>query len=256
MLSLHALPAFNDNYIWALAAPDGRAVIVDPGQADPVRAAADAGLRPVALLLTHHHADHIGAVPELLQRWPVPVYAPHDDRIADASERVAQGSRVRIEALDACFEVLEVPGHTRSHIAFVGAGRLFCGDTLFSLGCGRLFEGTPEQMLDSLDRLAALDGELEVCCGHEYTLANARFALEVEPENEDLRQRYEQAARQRAAQLPTLPSTLDRERRTNPFLRCDQPGPRHAARARLGREPRNRAESFATLRAWKDGFSA
>lgn len=256
MLTLHALPAFEDNYIWALAAPDGRALIVDPGQTAPVVRASEDGLRPVAILLTHHHADHIGGARELAQRWNLRCYAPADERIDGADEVVVEGSRVRVPEIGAEFDVMEVPGHTRSHVAFVGAGQLFCGDTLFSLGCGRLFEGTAEQMLASLDRLRTLPGTLQVCCGHEYTVANGRFAAVVEPENEALRQRRQEAAQARAAGRPSVPSRLEQECATNPFLRCDQPGPIQAVTSRLGRPPQNRIETFATLRAWKDGFRA
>ena len=254
MLELRALSAFEDNYIWVLVAPDGRAVVVDPGQAAPVFAAAQQGLKPVAILLTHHHADHVGGTAALRERWPLACYGPDDARIEGLDERVRDGDRVRLGALGLEFGVLEVPGHTRSHVAFVGAGRLFCGDTLFSLGCGRLFEGSPAQMLESLDRLAALPGGLEVCCGHEYTLANAAFASEVEPENAALQARRAEARALRAAGRPSVPSRLEDERAANPFLRTALEPVRRAAAARLGREPQNRVETFATLRAWKDGY--
>jgi hydroxyacylglutathione hydrolase len=256
MLQLHALPAFDDNYVWALAAPDGRAVVVDPGQAAPVIDAATRGLRPVAVLLTHHHADHVGGAAELRARWNIPCYAPSDERIDGVDEVVVDGSRVRIDSIGVDLDVLAVPGHTRSHIAFVGAGHVFCGDTLFSLGCGRLFEGTPAQMLDSLERLAALPGETQVCCGHEYTVANARFAARVEPANPRLQQRALEASRLCAAGLPSVPSRIDGERATNPFLRTREPAIVATVTERLGRAPRDRVETFATLRAWKDGFRA
>lgn len=254
-MRLLPLPAFEDNYIWALSRDDGSALIVDPGDAAPVLAAADGGLAPAAILLTHHHHDHVGGVPALLARWPdLPVVGPADPRVATATLRVGQGDVVELAGWR--FEVHAIPGHTVSHIAFHGHGVLCCGDTLFSLGCGRLFEGTPTQMLDSLDRLAALPPGTRVCCGHEYTVANAAFALAVDPDNASLRQRATEAGAQRRAGRPTLPSTLAAEREANPFLRVDAPPVRAAVAARLGREPVDRVEAFAELRRWKDGFRA
>jgi hydroxyacylglutathione hydrolase len=255
-MRLTALPAFEDNYIWALVDDDGNAVIVDPGDAAPVLAASSLGLWPAGVLLTHHHPDHCGGVAALRERWPtLPVYAPEDPRIPHATERVGEGSRFQLNNRD--FSVLAVPGHTLSHIAFHGAeGHLFCGDTLFSLGCGRLFEGTPAQMLESLERLAALPGDTAVCCGHEYTLANAAFARAVDPANDALRRRSEEAQAMRNAGRPTLPSTIATELATNPFLRVDTLAIRTAVARRLGREPADRVETFAELRRWKDGFRA
>lgn len=248
-----ALPAFDDNYIWALRAPDGALVVVDPGDAGPVFALA--GDDPVAaVLLTHHHADHVGGVATLRARWPdVRVHGPHDDRI-DATDRVADGDRIMVGPWT--FDVLSVPGHTRSHVAYHGHGLVFCGDTLFSLGCGRMFEGTPAGMLASLDRLAALPGETRVCCAHEYTLANAAFARVVEPGNPALAQRIAEAHDQREAGASTLPSTIAAERAANPFLRVDVPEVRKAAERRVGGALRARADVFATLRSWKDTFRA
>jgi hydroxyacylglutathione hydrolase len=254
-VDLIPLPAFADNYIWALVGDDGGALLVDPGEAAPVFAAADAGLAPRGILLTHHHHDHVGGVPALLERWPgLPVAAPVDERIGHATLRVGQGDRV--EMAGRVFDVHEIPGHTVSHIAFHGHGVLCCGDTLFSLGCGRLFEGTPMQMLDSLDRLAALPGETRVCCGHEYTVANAAFARIVDPGNDALRRRTEEARALRDAGRPTLPATLADERAANPFLRVDSPAVQAALAARVGRAPADRVEAFAELRRWKDGFRA
>ena len=279
-MQLQALPAFDDNYIWVLSADGGRALVVDPGEASPVLAAAERGLKPAAVLLTHHHNDHIGGTSELLRRWPeLPVIAPHDDRIALATRRVGDGDRLELEGWS--LEVLGVPGHTLSHIAFHlpaggaagddgtagasvdgdgrdadGTGLLFCGDTLFSLGCGRLFEGSAAQMVASLERLAALPGTTRICCGHEYTLSNAAFARVVEPENPALRRRTDEAQTMRDAGRPTLPSTLASERACNPFLRCGQPSVQAAITRRLGRAPRDRVETFAELRRWKDGFRA
>ena len=256
----HPLPALRDNYIWTLVGDDGAAIVVDPGEADPVLQAAADGLRPAAILLTHHHADHVGGTAALCQRWPgLEVFAPADARIPAASRRVAEGDGVAVAGCR--FRVLEIPGHTSSHVAFVSedaaqGGPVFCGDTLFSLGCGRMFEGTPPQMLASLNRLAALPGQARVCCGHEYTLANAAFAAVVEPGNAALARRTAQAAAQRARGEPTVPSRLQDERAANPFLRVDAPEVRRSVAARLGREPADRVEVFAELRRWKDGFQA
>ncbi len=247
--------AFADNYIWLLRRGDAVA-IVDPGDAAPVVAALDRlGLTPLAILCTHHHGDHTGGVENLLARWRVPVYGPARERIPGITHRVGDGDRVTPgDGLG--FEVLEVPGHTAGHIAYHGQGALFCGDTLFSAGCGRLFEGSAVQMHASLARLAALPEDTRVYCAHEYTASNLRFARAADPDNPDIAAHQVRVAALRAAGRPTLPSTIGLERRVNPFLRAHLPALKHSAEAHAGRTLSGPAAVFAELRHWKDGFRA
>lgn len=248
-----AIPAFQDNYLWLMS---GRrqAVLVDPGDAGPVMEALESRqLELSTILITHHHADHIGGVAELRSAWPnVRVFGPEDSRIP-ADFRVSEGMTVSLEALGlGTFEVLEVPGHTRSHIAYYGAGDLYCGDTVFVCGCGRLFEGTPEQMHSSLSKIRRLPEETRVYCAHEYTLDNVEFALWVEPENEDLKSYQTEALTMREAGMPTVPSTLGLEKKCNPFLRFDTPAVVAAAQRRMGRKDLAEYEVFGEIRRWKD----
>jgi hydroxyacylglutathione hydrolase len=257
MLDVTPVGAFSDNYIWLIhgIADDRRVAVVDPGDATPVlRALSAGGLELGALVITHHHGDHTGGIPELLARGPVPVYGPAGERIPGRTHALRDGDVVEIDGLGLRFEVIDVPGHTAGHIAYYGHGALFCGDTLFSGGCGRLFEGTPAQMTASLDRLAALPADTHVYCAHEYTLSNLRFAGAVEPGNADLAAYTARADALRAEGRPTLPSTVGLERAVNPFLRCDEPEVVRAAEAHSGRTLGDRVEVFATVRQWKDGF--
>ena len=255
MLNVTPVRAFQDNYIWLIRSPDNRrAAIVDPGDARPVlRALNEAGITPVAMLITHHHMDHVGGVQQLLERYPgLPVFGPAQERIPAITQRLTQGATVALGELDARFQVLDVPGHTAGHIAYYGEGALFCGDTLFANGCGRLFEGTPVQMHASLSKIAALPGETLVYCAHEYTLDNIAFAKWVEPANPDLRQREQAARALRERDMPTVPSRLELERRTNPFLRFDVPEVIQAAERFAGRPLAAGAETFGVVRYWKD----
>lgn len=254
MLAIHAVPAFQDNYLWVIARGD-RAAVVDPGDAAPIESfLAARGLTLAAILATHHHGDHVGGLQALKRRWSCPVFGPAGEAIGGLDERLAEGDRIGVPGLDLALGVLDVPGHTAGHIAYVGEGVAFCGDTLFACGCGRLFEGTPAQMAASLAKLAALPGATRVYCAHEYTLANIRFAQAVEPGNAALeaRRAREQAKRDRGE--PTVPSTIAEERATNPFLRCAEPEVVASATRRAGRALAGPVDVFATLREWKNTF--
>jgi hydroxyacylglutathione hydrolase len=254
MLKIVPVPAFQDNYIWLLCG-SRHAAVVDPGDAKPVREFLQReGLELCAILATHHHPDHVGGIAELAAERRVPVFGPRAEPIPAVTAAVAEGDAVTIPELDATFSVLDIPGHTRAHIAYYRPGTLFCGDTLFACGCGRLFEGTPEQMYASLQKLAALPEETRVYCAHEYTLANIRFALAVEPDNAALQARAASAQATRARHEPTVPSTIALELATNPFLRCSEPSIRAAAQRRGGSADLDRVQTFAAIRAWKDGF--
>ncbi len=248
--------AFEDNYIWLIRgkSPD-RVAIVDPGDAGPVLAALEKQrLKPAAILCTHHHGDHVGGVEDILKYYSIPVYGPARERIPAITHRLKENDRVKLPELDLEFSVLDVPGHTAGHIAYYDAGKVFCGDTLFSAGCGRLFEGTAEQMHASLSKIAALPESTSMYCGHEYTEANLRFALTVEPDNADARAHREQTRALRVKNLPTLPSTIGLERRINPFLRSGLATVRQAAEKQTGRTLDSGVEVFAAVRRWKDGF--
>lgn len=252
------VPAFRDNYIWLLH--DGaHALVVDPGEAPPVIEHLDRlGLQLSAILLTHHHADHTGGVAALLQRSPVPVFGPAAERIDGVDRPLAEGDVVELAAPAIRFRVLDVAAHTAGHIAYfadeASPPLLFCGDTLFSAGCGRLFEGTPAQLAVALAKLAALPDHTEVYCTHEYTLSNLAFARVAEPVNAERDRHAEICTHLRDAGQPTLPTTIGREKAINPFLRCEEASVIDTLTAHTGERPADRTACLAALRAWKDRF--
>lgn len=255
-MKLIPIPAFNDNYIWMLH-DDHRAVVVDPGDANPVFDTLQRlDLTLTAILVTHHHGDHTGGVATLRQATAASVYGPAREPMPEPIQRLQQGDA--IDALGLHLQVLDVPGHTAGHIAYFSTipaqdPVLFCGDTLFSAGCGRLFEGTPAQMLDSLTRLAALPDATRVCCAHEYTLGSLRFALAVEPDNLQLQAYQTRAEALRHLQQPTLPSSMLLEKAVNPFLRTHLPQVAHWVQLH-DRNALDPVSIFAALRTWKDQF--
>lgn len=251
MFEISLIPAFKDNYIWLLSR-DRQAFVVDPGDAAPVlqRLAAD-GLELGGILITHHHADHQGGIAELLAHRPCEVFAPAEESITGRTRPLRGGER--LDVLGVPVEVLAVPGHTLGHLAYLAPGALFCGDTLFGAGCGRLFEGTPAQMSDSLARIAALPDEIRIYCAHEYTQMNLPFAAAVEPDNAEVQARGLRVAALRAAGQATVPLRLGEELLTNPFLRCQVPAVIAAARAQ-GAADDTPVSVFAALRAWRNVF--
>lgn len=256
MLKVSAVRAFADNYIWLIHSPRDatKVVAVDPGDAHAVETALDGRLQLAGILVTHRHADHVGGVEALSRAHGVPVFGPAREKIPGKPRTLQEGDSASFAELGLSFDVLDVPGHTSGHIAYVGHGAVFCGDTLFSAGCGRLFEGTPEQMAASLAKLASLPDETQVYCAHEYTVSNLQFALAVEPGNAESVAYLEECRARRTRDEATLPSTIRRERNVNPFLRCDRQSVKQAAEAKAQRRLQNEVEVFAVIRQWKDGF--
>ena len=254
MIQVTPIPAFHDNYIWALH-DDKKAIVVDPGDAAPVLDfLRRRKLELVTILITHHHNDHIGGNRDLLACYPVPVYGPAGEAIDTLTTRLKENDEVTLPAFDLTFKVLDIPGHTAGHIAYVGHGMVFCGDTLFACGCGRLFEGTPAQMHASLGKLAALPGDTQVYCAHEYTLSNIAFARAVEPDNDALLKREFTEREKRGRNIPTVPSTIALELATNPFMRSEIAAVVAAANKRSQTLHPTPIDVLATIRAWKNSF--
>ncbi len=253
MFDITAIPALRDNYIWAIH--NGRyAAVIDPGEAAPVLAFLDAqGLRLSAILCTHRHADHTGGIAKLREVYNVPVYGRRHPGNPHITHDLCEGGRLELDPPGIAFDILEIPGHLDDHLAYLAPGILFCGDTLFGAGCGRNFEGTPAQLLHSLQRLATLPDTTRAYCAHEYTEANLRFALACEPHNPDILRRIEQVAQQRAANLPTVPSSIALEKATNPFLRCTQTELIRTLQRR-GLADTGELGVFTALRAWRNQF--
>ncbi|MDP2431176.1 MAG: hydroxyacylglutathione hydrolase [Pseudomonadota bacterium] len=296
-MKVTAIPAFRDNYVWAIH-DDHSAILVDPGEAAPILAWLERWQRhPVAILVTHHHADHVGGIREITARYAIPVYGPGNETIPGRTHPLLGGETVQINELGLAFQVLATPGHTLGHLCYFqsrasdsrrsplplgeglglrepfmaehetfmngggqpamngyGHGALFCGDTLFSCGCGRLFEGTPAQMHASLSRIKALPAETLVYCAHEYTLENLDFALAVEPNNPALQTRLAEVRGLRGQGIPSLPVSLSTEIATNPFLRFDEPSVIVAAAQHAEHPVQPGLEAFTTVRAWRDGY--
>lgn len=259
LINVIRIPAFHDNYLWLFHRDgDTRSYVVDPGDAAPVEAVLkNRGLSLAGILITHHHHDHTGGIDTLLEKWDVPVYGPAGGSVAQVTQSVGDGDTVMLEpGLE--FRVLTVPGHTLDHLAYVNQANdpplLFCGDTLFAGGCGRLFEGSAEQMHQSLSKLRQLPDNTLVYCAHEYTLSNLAFAVAVDAQNSELQKRIttEQAKRER--DQATVPSTMGLEKSTNPFLRCHDPAIKAAAESHSGRQLNSEPEVLAAIRAWKDNF--
>ena len=254
-VQVYPVKAFQDNYIWTIH--DGTAaVVVDPGDAEPVLLYLENNrLTLHAILITHHHPDHIGGIAKLKSRFPVPIYGPRHENIEHLSHELVEGDQVLIESLGLKLSVFDIPGHTAGHIAYYDDEHLFCGDTLFSCGCGRLFEGTPKQMHESLDKLTKLPDSTKVYCTHEYTLANIAFSRTVDPNNECLAAYENTVRRLRARDEVTLPSTIGHEKKVNPFIRTKEPDIAHAAaNVANSTSTKNSLEIFTVLRKLKDNF--
>jgi hydroxyacylglutathione hydrolase len=256
MLYVHPVPAFQDNYIWLIQAENSHKVlIVDPGAANPVLAAlSKKNLEPVAILITHHHCDHIDGIEALLQHYDLPVYGPASENIPALTNPLTACDGLIVDPEFPKFSVFDTPGHTAGHICYMAENNLFCGDTLFAGGCGRLLGGTAPDLFNSLTQLSQLDADTEIYCAHEYTEANLRFAEAVEADNPALDRRIAEIRIRRANNQATVPSLLKDELATNPFLRSHVSNVKRAAELYAGRPLNNTEAVFTTLRQWKDNF--
>jgi hydroxyacylglutathione hydrolase len=253
-ISISAIPALTDNYIWVIRNSKKHcALVVDPGEAPPVITYLERHqLKLSGILITHHHWDHVNGVADLLHYSPVAVYGPMHSKFSGLTQRLGEGEDGFISRYFPNYTVLAIPGHTLDHIAYCADNHIFCGDTLFGGGCGRLFEGTPEQLYGSLQKIAALPDSTKIYCAHEYTLENLRFALQVEPSNKEIIQRIQRVQRLREQGNPSLPSNLFEEKQTNPFLRCDVPEIIQQVTRYAGRSLVNPVSVFTALRTWKN----
>lgn len=256
MLEIIPLAALKDNYIWLLKnKASGHIAIIDPSEAEPVLDLIDSeGLIPIAILITHHHWDHVGGIPGITAKYELPVYTPKTESVSGSTNPVGEGDTVSLAELNLTFNLLDVPGHTSGAVAYYNDNMVFSGDTLFTAGCGRMFEGTPPQMHASLSKFKSLPDNTLLYCGHEYTVANLQFAAVVEPENIAIQDRLRGAKKLRNNKQPTMPSTLGIEKQTNPFLRCEKPSVINAACEHSGKKLDNPHDVFAAVRAWKDNF--
>lgn len=255
MPKITAIEALRDNYIWLIHDQRQRAAIVDPGEAEPVVSALERdAFSPSAILITHNHHDHVGGVTELVERYHIPVYGPAAEPVPGITHALRGGERIRPGAVDAEFTVLDIPGHTAGHLAYHGHGLLFCGDTLFTAGCGRVFTSTVQRLFHSLQKIARLPDETRLFCAHEYTEENLRFAYLVEPDNDAIQQRRERTRLLRSRGLPCVPSTLAEEKATNPFLRCGVAAVARAAERFAGQHLNDPEQVFLALRRWRDSL--
>ncbi len=256
MIEIIPIPAFKDNYIWLLVnITNNHCIVVDPGDASPIiRLIAQQQLLLDAILITHHHHDHCGGIKQLTELYPVPVYGPAHESIDGVDHPLNENDEIYFVNFAIKFIVINIPGHTKGHIAFYSTGMLFCGDTLFSAGCGRLFEGTAEQMFKSLSKISSLPVDTQLYCAHEYTADNLRFAQTIEPDNIHIQKSIEITHTLRAQNRPTLPSVLHKELMINPFLRCHQDSVINSVKLHNGEPISDPIKIFQALRSWKDIF--